>query len=107
MQFTITWIHLVLLAVGLIAGLLLRRLIKGKQPKDSSHAWNVIDQLFNSISDLVALIGLLVGGVMIFVMIIAFQDELKSEAGYILMAALNGFFYLAGVREGKNSNGKS
>lgn len=105
MTFTITHIHIILLVIGLIIGLAAMRLLNKKTPSDKESIWN---QAINNNSDFVTLIGILVGAVLIFLMVMYFQDGLESEAGYILMAALNGFFYLAGVRNGENKgNSKS
>ena len=103
MSFVVTWTHIILVVVGLLAGVFLARLLLKRTPSEKESIWN---QAINDNSDFVTIIGLIVGAVLIFVMVMHFQDGLKSEAGYILMAALNGFFYLAGVKNGENKANK-
>lgn len=103
LSFTITHIHVILMTVGLIVGIILMKILSKRPPSETKPLW---DQVINSNSDIVTLIGLIVGTVLIMTMIFSFQDDIKSEAGYIILSALNAFFYLAGVRKGE-ANGKS
>lgn len=103
MQFTVTWIHLVLVLAGIILGVAVMRARSKKPPSDRQPLW---DQVINSNSDIVTLIGLMGSTALILLMVMSFQDDIKSEAGYIILSALNSFFYLAGVRKGE-SNGKT
>ena len=103
MSFTVTHVHGILVLIGVLIGVLIMRLRSKRTPPDGTKPlW---DQVINSNSDVVTLIGLIVGTFLITTMVFSFQDDIKSEAGYIILSALNSFFYLAGVRQGEN-NGK-
>ena len=99
MSFTISYTHIVLLIIGLLIGIMVMKLLSRKPPSDKE---SILNQVINNNSDFVTIIGLIVGSILIFIMVMHFQDGLKAEAGYIIMAALNGFFYLAGVRNREN-----
>ena len=104
MSFTITHIHVVAMTIGLIIGVVVMNFLAKKPPKPEGYKplW---DQVINSNADIVTLIGLVMGATLIMTMVFNFQDDIKDEAGYIILAALNPFFYLAGVRNGQQMQG--
>ena len=97
MQFTITTANLISFGIGLAIALVLSLLIaKRRGDKEGS-----LSRLFQSNTDLDTTIGLIVGAFLVWTCIMHFQDGIQgSEAGYIVLGGLNGWFALAGYKKG-------
>ena len=97
MQFTITPSYLICFAIGFLIALLIARLIA----KRTSDKESFLSRIFQSNKDLDTTIGLIIGGFLVWTCIMHFQDGIQgSEAGYIVLGGLNGFFALAGYKKG-------
>ena len=104
MSLTITTAHLIYLSIGLIAGAVLMHMIGRK-----STGEGVLAKLFTSNREFDTTLGIILSAWLVFMMIHHFQDDLKAEAGYIILAAVNGLMgilgYKKGVSDAQNGNG--
>ena len=104
MSLTITTAHLIYLSAGLIAGGILMHIIGRKSTGDG-----LLSKLFTSNREFDTTLGMILTSVLIFFKIHHFQDDLKAEAGYIILAAVNGLMgilgYKKGVSDAQNGNG--
>lgn len=98
MEFVITTENMVGFGLGLgimiVLGFLMRR-------RKSTPSEGFLSKVFQSNKDLDTTIGLLLGAFLVWTCIMHFQDGIQgSEAGYIVLGGLNGFFALAGYKKG-------
>lgn len=105
MNITITTAHLIYLVVGLLVGAVVMWLI-GRR----STGEGLLSKIFTSNREFDTTLGLVVSAILIFTMIHVFGDDLESEAGYIILAAVNGMMgilgYKKGVADAQNGIGK-
>ena len=95
MSLTITTAQVIFLVVGLSVGAVVMHIIGRK-----STGEGLLSKLFTSNREFDTTVGLIVTSALIFFMIHHFEDDLASEAGYIILAAVNGLMGLLGYKKG-------
>ena len=95
MSLTITTAQVIFLVVGLAAGAVVMHLIGRK-----STGEGLLSKLFTSNREFDTTLGMILTTVLIFFMIHHFHDDLKAEAGYIILAAVNGLMTVLGYKKG-------
>ena len=89
---------MILMAVGIVAGVAVSWLLsRNKQVQES-----LLSKLFADNKQLDTTIGIIVCAGLIGMMIHHFHDDLEGEAGYIILAALNGLMAILGYKKGSS-----
>lgn len=97
MNLTITTPNFISFGIGVTIAILLSLLIAKRRGDKEGF----LSRIFQSNKDLDTTIGLILGAFLVWTCIMHFQDGIQgSEAGYIVLGGLNGFFALAGYKKG-------
>lgn len=95
-MFTVQLHHIIIAITGLLLGLIISRLLSKKPPSENK---GLFANIFTSNKELDTTLGILVFAYIITLMILHFHDDIASEAGYIILAAVNGITALLAVKK--------